>query len=180
MEQCDTGMMKKMEECETSINNCMNTKCDAMEANIKQYINATVCAHIDGIFKRLNLLPQNNTDKQNMSKSDDKLVVVPTDNPPKNDGSIVETIDDQPSESAVPEATTGRLEPSTAAKLPSKFQEFFETKINKIRKNFDTVLLNNPHTNVASLKVFEKATASEVRKVIMNSPNFLNRNCLVK
>ena len=26
-----------------------------------------------------------------MSKSDDKLVVVPTDNPPKNDGSIVET-----------------------------------------------------------------------------------------
>ena len=30
---------------------------------------------------------------------------------------------------------------------------------------------NNPHTNVASLKVFEKATASEVRKVIMNSPN---------
>ena len=55
--------------------------------------------------------------------------------------------------------------------LPSKFQEFFETKINIIRKNFDTVLLNNPHTNVASLKVFEKATASEVRKVIMNSPN---------
>ena len=55
--------------------------------------------------------------------------------------------------------------------LPSKFQEFFETKIDKIRKNFDTVLLNNPHTNVASLKVFEKATASEVRKVIMNSPN---------
>ena len=94
----------------------MNTKCGAMEANIKQYINATVCAHIDSIFKRLNLLPQNNTDKQNMSKSDDKLVVVPTDNPPKNDGSIVRTIDDQPSESAVPEATTGRLEPSTAAK----------------------------------------------------------------
>ena len=55
--------------------------------------------------------------------------------------------------------------------LPSKFQEFFETKIDKIRKNFDTVLLNNPHTNVASLKVFEKATASKVRKVIMNSPN---------
>ena len=55
--------------------------------------------------------------------------------------------------------------------LPSKFQEFFETKIDKIRKNFDTVLLSNPHTNVASLKVFEKATASEVRKVIMNSPN---------
>ena len=65
-----------------------------MEANIKQYINATVCAHINSIFKRLNLLPQNNTDKQNMSKSDDKLVVVPTDNPPKNDGSIVRTIDD--------------------------------------------------------------------------------------
>ena len=39
-----------------------------------------------------------------------------TDNPPKNDGSIVETIDDQPSEAAAPEATTGRLEPSTAAK----------------------------------------------------------------
>ena len=84
MEQCDTEMMKKMEECETSINNCINTKCDAMEANIKQYINVTVCAHIDGIFKRFNLLPQNNTDRQNMSKSDDKLVVVPTDNPPKN------------------------------------------------------------------------------------------------
>ena len=55
--------------------------------------------------------------------------------------------------------------------LPSNFQEFFGTKIDKIRKNFDTVLLNNPHTNVASLKVFEKATAIEVRKVIMNSPN---------
>ena len=55
--------------------------------------------------------------------------------------------------------------------LPSKFQEFFETKIDKIRNKFDTVLLNNPHTNVASLKVFEKATAIEVRKVIMNSPN---------
>ena len=55
--------------------------------------------------------------------------------------------------------------------LPSKFQEFFETKIDKIRKKFDTVLLNNPHTNLASLKVFEKAAASEVRKVIMNSPS---------
>ena len=31
-------MMKEMNECETSINSCMNTKCDAMEANIKQYI----------------------------------------------------------------------------------------------------------------------------------------------
>ena len=111
-----TEMMKKIEECETSINNCMNTKCDAIEANIKQYINATVCVHINGIFKRLKLLPQNNADKQNMSKSDDKLVVVPTDNPPKNDGSIVGTIDNQPSEAAAPEATTGRLEPSTAAK----------------------------------------------------------------
>ena len=55
--------------------------------------------------------------------------------------------------------------------LPSKFQEFFEIKIDKIRKKIDTVLLNNPHTNVASLKVFEKTTASKVRKMIMNSPN---------
>ena len=54
--------------------------------------------------------------------------------------------------------------------LPSRFQEFFKTKIDKIRNIFNTVL-NNPYTNVASLKVFEKATASEVCKMMMNSPN---------
>ena len=102
-------MMKKMEECETSINRCMNTKCDAMEANIKKYINATVCAHIDGIFKRLNLLSESNLDKTNGNKSDTKLEVKykHTSDASINDDTIVVQLDNEHHGDGGPDITTG-------------------------------------------------------------------------
>ena len=56
-------------------------------------------------------------------------------------------------------------------KIPAKFQDFFNGKINRIGQDFNTDLHTDNHYNpIQMLHVLEEATMDEVRRVIMNSP----------